>query len=127
MEGQVRMNAETLPVLTLAYVGDAVFELEVRRRLLASGIVKTNLLHDAAVKLVSAESQSRFWQKLEPFLTEKEIAVFKRGRNCKAPHPRNNAPIQDYRRASGLEALVGWLFLAEEGERLEKIFDLLFE
>ena len=95
--------------------------------MLAEGVVKTNLLHEAAVKLVSAESQARFWREIEPFLAEGEVAIFKRGRNCKASHPRNHVSVQDYRRATGLETLIGYLFLTGAQERLEMIFDLLFE
>ena len=121
-----KLEPKELPSLALAYLGDAVYELYVRTHLLASGLRNVGELHSSAVALVSAAGQSGLLRSLEPLLTEEELDVYKRGRNTKSPHSRQNTGIVDYRRATGLEALIGYLFLAQREDRLSLIFGLLF-
>jgi ribonuclease-3 family protein len=115
---------ERLSSLVLAYVGDAVFELQVRSRLVQKG-GKINQLHQKAVKLVKAEAMAGYYQKLEPVLSENELEVLKRGRNAKSRHPRS-ADLQAYHMSTGFEALIGYLFLSKQEERLDELFVLLF-
>lgn len=104
--------------LVLAYVGDAVYEIMVRLKTVNQGNLPVNKLHKTSSHLVCAATQARMVKALETELTEEEHAVFKRGRNAKSMSSAKNASIIDYRYATGLEALVGWLFLTEQFERL---------
>lgn len=111
------------PVL-LAYIGDVVFSMYVRLRLLpTSGHVR--VIHDLGSKMVSAVCQCHAMTILEQQLTEEEQAVFRRGRNAKSTVPKS-ASVHEYRMATGFEALVGWLFLEERQQRLEEILDKAF-
>lgn len=121
------LDIETLPSLTLAYIGDAVYELWVRRHLVLKGPMRVNDLHQEAVKYVNAKTQSKLVGLLEPLLDEKEAAVLKRGRNAKSGRQPKNMEMIDYRRATGLEALIGYLYLLNKQERLEEIFSRLAE
>ncbi|MDD4083951.1 MAG: ribonuclease III [Acholeplasmataceae bacterium] len=108
------------PVL-LAYVGDIVFSLYVRLRLLAtSGQVR--VIHDLGAKMVSAVMQARAMDALEAILSEEEAAVVRRGRNTKSTVPKS-ATVREYRQGTAFEALVGWLFLLDRQERLVEILD----
>ena len=119
-------NPALLPSLTLAYLGDAVYEVYVRSRLIADGLRRVNELHDAAVPLVSAAGQSELFSRIEPLLTEEESDVYRRARNAKSPHRRRGAEPVDYHRATGLEALVGFLFLAGRQGKLSEMVEVLF-
>ena len=111
------------PVL-LAYIGDVVYSLYVRLRLLpTSGHVR--VIHDLSAKMVSAVWQCEAMQRLEAELSEAELAVYRRGRNAKSMVPKS-ASVHEYRMATAFEALVGWLFLTERQERLEEILDKSF-
>ncbi|MGI6684288.1 MAG: Mini-ribonuclease 3 [Bacillota bacterium] len=121
------LDPETLSSLTLAYIGDAVYELWVRRYLVSKGSHRVNDLHQEAVKYVNAGMQSKLVGLLEPLLDEKEMAVLKKGRNAKSGRQPKNMEMIDYRRATGLEALVGYLYLSNKQERLEVIFLRLTE
>ena len=114
--------------LALAYLGDGVYELYVRSRILSE---RENLpayaLHKAAVHYVSASAQSRSIAAIEDKLTERELAVYKRGRNAKSPTVPKNADVGDYRRATGFEALLGCLYIDGERERLEEIMRAAFD
>lgn len=107
-----------LPPLTLAYVGDAVYELFVRRELIKKS-VKVHNLHKLAIRRVNNNTQANLLALVEPGLTEKELAVAKRGRNAKAGQVPKNADVVTYRRSTGMEALVGYLYLSGAEERLE--------
>ncbi|MBQ3054406.1 MAG: ribonuclease III [Clostridia bacterium] len=112
--------------LTLAYVGDGVYELYVRSFLVSRGNLSSKLLHREATAYVSAEAQSNFMEILEPLLTEEETAVYKRGRNAKSYTVPKHAQLIDYKRATGLETLIGYLYLSEREDRIEEIMSLLF-
>lgn len=119
--------ANLLNPVVLAYVGDAVFEVYVRQRLIASGSRKPHELHKAATRYVSAASQARLLARWGPLLTEEEADVARRGRNAKSGQPPRNADPGDYRHATGLECLVGYLYYKGERSRLEELIGLAFE
>lgn len=127
MTDNEKTRVELLPPLTLAYIGDAAYELWVRRHLISRGYTRVNELHRLAVKYVNAVTQSRLVSRVEALLTEEEAAVLKRGRNAKSGRQPKNTEVLEYRRATGLEALVGYLYLEGEKERLEEIFHLLVQ
>ena len=104
--------------LTLAYIGDAIYELVIRTILVEKGNTQVNKLHQRASKLVKASAQSEIIEKLKPYLTEEEMGIFKRGRNAKSFTMAKNASMSDYRRATGFEALMGHLYLTEQWDRM---------
>jgi ribonuclease-3 family protein len=119
-------NAAGLPALALAYIGDAVYELAVREHVLQSGVCKVGELHDKAVHYVRAQRQSALFAEIEALLNAEELEIFKRGRNAKGGHQPPHTSVGTYRRATGLEALIGYLYLKREQERLDSIFAVLF-
>jgi len=121
------VNVANLPILVLAYLGDAVYELRIRRHLLEQGICKVNDLHKAAVDLVKATRQARLCHQIESILEPKDADILRRGRNAKSGHQPPHVAVQDYRLATGLEALVGYLYLTGQGEKLDKIFAILLK
>ena len=117
-------EAVRMPPLVLAYVGDAVFELYVRSRLAASG-EKIDRIHRKAINLVSAKAMAEYYKELESQLSTAETEVLHRGRNVKSHHIRS-AGVAQYHMSTGFEALVGYLFLSRQEERLAQILTLLF-
>ena len=111
------VDLHTLSPLALAFIGDGVYSLLVRERLLNQANRPVNELHKQSVREVRAEAQAAAMGRLLPLLTEEEEAVFKRGRN--AHSVRTGA---DYHRATGLEALFGYLYLAGRSERIRELF-----
>lgn len=114
-----------LPSLVLAYIGDAVFELQIRMFLLNKGAVKVNDLHRQASQLVRASSQANFLYQLDTMLSDEEKAVAKRGRNAKSHHVPRNAVVADYRLSTGFEALLGYLYLSRQEERICELLGFL--
>ena len=112
--------------LSLAYIGDAVYELAVREYLLHTGHVY-NQLHKAAVEYVRAERQSALYDSISELLDEEEKTILRKGRNAKGGRQPNNVAVGAYRRATGVEALIGWLYLKGDEDKLMMIFDHLFE
>ena len=111
-------DIRTYSPLTLAYIGDAIYELVIRTILVEKGNTQVNKLHQRASKLVKASAQSEIIEKLKPYLTEEEMGIFKRGRNAKSFTMAKNASMSDYRRATGFEALMGYLYLTEQWDRM---------
>ena len=111
---------------TLAYIGDAVFELYVREYLLDTG-APVNELHCRAKRFVSAAAQSGFAALLEPVLSEEEAGVYRRGRNAKPHSHPKNVDLSEYHRATGLEALFGFLHLAGDTGRMRELFRMITE
>lgn len=108
--------------LTLAYLGDTVYESYIREYLIKKNVfMKINDLHKKAIKYVSASAQSKAIKEIEPFLTEEERTVFKRGRNHKKNTGAKNASVTEYRHSTGFEALIGYLYLKSNINRLEEI------
>lgn len=107
--------------LALAYIGDACFEMLVRSEIL--DVRKNpNKLHRESIRFVRAKSQRELFEKIEENLTEEEIKIFKRGRNAKSHTVPKNADPIDYRIATGLEALFGYLYLLKRYNRIREIF-----
>ena len=107
--------------LALAYMGDAVYEVLIRTRVMNRGSMQVNKMNKKSASLVKAEAQARMIQALQEELTEEETAVYKRGRNAHSASSAKNASIRDYRMATGFEALVGYLYLTGQYERLLKL------
>lgn len=118
-------NPKELPPLVLAYMGDAVFEVYVRLYLVQKGIVKVDKLHRHATSLVKAVAQADFLHQLEDILTEEEKNIVRRGRNAKGTHVPKNVGVVEYRLSTGFEALIGYLFLANNKVRLQEIITYL--
>ena len=112
--------------LVLAYMGDAVIELLARRHIIGDGDRKISDLNVEAKKYVTAVSQSAAVERVLPHLTEKEQQMFKYGRNAKGVHTPKSASAVDYRRATGFEALFGYLHLKGERDRMRELFRVAF-
>jgi len=110
--------------LSLAYLGDAVFELMVREMLVSSGREGNGALHCEAKNYVSAKAQRSFVEKLLPILTQEEAAAFRRGRNANVSVPKSASP-DEYHKATGLESLFGYLYLLGKKERLAELFAII--
>ena len=113
--------------LVLAYIGDTVYDLYVRTRLVTATGLTAHGLHMAAAKRVCAKAQAEAYRRVEPMLTEEEAAVFRRGRNGHMGTVPKNASIADYRSATGLEAVIGWLYLCGKDGRLTELMEILLE
>ena len=117
-------EAKQLNPLQLALIGDGVYEIFVRNHILANNIdLSAHKIHVEAIKFVKAKSQSLIMHEIESELTDEEEYIYKRGRNAKSATVPKNADVRDYRMATGFEALVGYLYLIGETERLEFIFE----
>ncbi|PAE36952.1 Mini-ribonuclease 3 [Bacillus sp. 7884-1] len=129
LDYQEKVNANQLNSLALAYLGDAVYEIYVRRHLLQSGKVKPNSLHREGTTYVSAKAQCQVLFRMmdENLLTEEELAVVKRGRNAKSGTVPKNTDVQTYHYSTAFEALLGFLYLTERTERLEELIVKSFE
>ena len=119
-------NPNLLSPSVLAFVGDAVYGLMVRTAL---GEVNrpSGELHKLSVKLVNATAQAEAFKLIEAELSEKELSVFKRGRNFKTGNTPKNSSGGDYHTATGLEALFGWLYLSNENERAKSLFNIIWQ
>ena len=104
--------------LTLAYIGDGVYELIIRTILVKKGNCPVNRLHKKASNLVKAGAQSAIMEVIEEELTPEELSVYRRGRNAHSPTMAKHATMADYRRATGFEALMGYLYLKEDYTRM---------
>lgn len=111
----------------LAHLGDGVYELLVRTWLCTHGKATGKGLHRATVELVCAPKQAELSEKIMPLLTEAEQAVFKRGRNANVHSVPHNASRAQYQQATALEALLGWLYLQGEKERINELFCCMME
>jgi ribonuclease-3 family protein len=116
----------SLSSLALAFVGDAVFNLFIRTMLVGSG-KKVKGLHKDSVKFVKASAQAEIIKKIEGFLSDKERSIFKTARNTKVNTIPKNADIMDYHYSTGFEALLGYLYLTGQNERLNKILIASYE
>jgi ribonuclease III family protein len=115
-------NPLLLPPLTLAYIGDAVYELFVRKRLLQQGVVRVGDLHKHAVKYVRARAQAQAIAELHPTLSEQEQDVVRRGRNAKGHAAPKGSDAAEYAASTSFETLSGYLYLAGRYDRLEELF-----
>ncbi|KGP89752.1 ribonuclease III [Pontibacillus chungwhensis BH030062] len=120
-----KVDVRQMKSLTLAYMGDVVYEQFVREHLIRSGSVKPQQLHQAAVRFVSAKSQAaviRYWLD-EQLLTEAEEGIARRGRNAKSGSTPKNTDVQTYRYSTAFEALLGYLYFMEQKDRLIELVD----
>ncbi len=116
--GMERVDVATYSPLTLAYIGDEIYDLIIRTVVVGRGNTKPANLHYAASQLVRAHAQSQMMRTIEPMLTQKEADIYRRGRNAKSVTMAKNATMSDYRRATGFEALMGYLYLKDELSRI---------
>ena len=116
-------QARMMNPVTLAFMGDAVFELLVRRRLMMTGVGNAGRLHRAAVGYVKAGAQAAACAHVLPLLTPEEHDIFRRGRNASTTHVPRNADPLDYRHATALEALFGYLYLTGRAARVRELFE----
>lgn len=120
-------KARLISPLALAYIGDGIFELMVREWVLSKGNMPVNKLHKRTVSCVCASAQAQAFDNIENELTPDELAIYKRGRNVKGNTvPRNGNPAE-YRKATGFEALFGYLHLSKQNERMQELFDKIIE
>lgn len=121
------LEIDKLSTLALAHVGDGVYELLVRTMLCKPGVGRVNDLHKKTVALVKAPAQAKAVERILPMLTEKELAVYKRGRNTKTHAAPGRASVGEYHSATGLETLFGYLYLRGEYDRIQVLFEKIME
>lgn len=118
-------NAKMLNPLTLAFIGDAVFDLMVREKLVCSSNAPVGVLNDLKIKTVCCKAQSKGIKSIIEKLTDTELSVFKRGKNAHTSNTPKNASALEYHNATGLEALLGYIYLTGNIDRLRELFDLV--
>ena len=124
-EGDPTVDVREMSPLSLAFLGDGVLELLVRQRLVAHSRLLPARLHAEAVRYVSARSQFKEVQLIEPLLTEQEKAVLHRGKNANKATVAKHATVEEYRTSTGFECLLGWLYLKGRYERIEELFEVI--
>ena len=115
------VDIQTYSPLTLAYIGDSIYDLIIKSIVINQGNKQVNKLHREVSSLVQASTQSRMMRVMQEHLTEEEHAIYKRGRNAKSVSPAKNQSVTDYRRATGFEALLGYLYLQKQWKRLRDL------
>ena len=121
------VDIKTYSPLALAYIGDGIFELVIRSIVVGKGNTKASQLHQHTSHIVKAASQAKMIEALEEDLTEEEADVYRRGRNAKSPTMAKNASMADYRKATGFEALMGYLYLKDDFDRIVELTKLGLE
>ena len=116
--GIADVDIRTYSPLTLAYIGDGIFDILIRSVLVANGNSRANDLHKRTSEIVKAHTQALMIEALEGELTEEEADIYRRGRNAKSGTMAKNASMSDYRKATGFEALMGYLYLKDDFERI---------
>ena len=120
-------EVKLMPPLVWAYVGDNVYELFIRTYLVNNSKMNPHKLHVEAIKYVKAQAQAEILEELQEFLTDEEKDIVRRGRNAENHHLPKNANIADYSHATAFEALIGYLYLTKQDERLKEIFNKIKE
>lgn len=118
------IDIRTYSPLTLAYIGDGIYDLVIRSIVVGRGNTRASNLHRETSRLVKAQAQAEMIERLLPNLTEEEKDIYRRGRNAKSPTMAKNASMSDYRKATGFEALMGYLYLQDEFERLVELIKI---
>ena len=121
------MNVNEIDSKALAYVGDAIYELYIREYIVNSSREQVSKMHRKTVKYVSAKAQAKIIENIMEELTEKEIDIFKRGRNAVANTIPKNTDVVTYKIATGFEGLVGYLYMAKENDRLQYLINKSIE
>lgn len=122
--GLTKQDARMYSPLTLAYIGDGIYDIIIRTIVLSHGNAPVNKLHKESSSYVRAQAQMKMFHAIEDMLTEEEMGVYKRGRNAKSYTSAKNATITEYRIATGFEALLGYLYLMD---RMERVVELVKE
>lgn len=122
-EIKTEIELNTMSPLVWAYVGDSVYELYVRTYLVKTTKLKPHQLHIETIKYVNAKAQAKILEKVKEFLTNEELDIVRRARNCENHHLPKNTDIMEYRQATALEGLIGYLYLLGREERLKEILD----
>lgn len=112
-----------MPPLTWAYIGDCVYELYIRTKLVEETKLKPHALHIQSIKYVKAQAQAEILKKIYDTLTETEKDIVRRGRNAENHHLPKNANVQDYMYSTAFEALIGYLYLTKQNKRLKEILE----
>ena len=120
-----KQKAKMYSALTLAFLGDSVFEILVRQKIVLMGDQKIDKLHNIKIGILCAKFQAKVVPTILELLTEEELTVFKRGRNSKCHAPKNTE-IVEYRLATGLESLFGYLYLIGDEERINQLFSVIW-
>lgn len=115
------VDVRTYSPLTLAYIGDGIYDLIIRSLVVAKGNTRASELHKRTSQIVKAKTQADMAEILLPMLTEEEADIYRRGRNAKSPTMAKNATMSDYRKATGFEALMGYLYLKDELPRMVEL------
>ena len=119
-----KVDIKTYSSLALAYIGDGIFDLVIRTIVVGQGNTSANRLHIQTSKIVKAASQAAMMEELMTELTEEELEVYRRGRNAKSHSIAKNASVMDYRNATGFEALMGYLYLTNQMERMMDLVEI---
>ena len=117
-------DVEMLSPLVWAYIGDGVYELFIRTHLVNTSNAKPHKLHMESIKYVKAKAQAEILNKIQDILTEEEKDIVRRGRNTENHHTAKNSNTAEYSQSTGFEALIGYLYLKHEDERLKEILNL---
>lgn len=121
---RIQEDINMLSPLTWAYVGDCVYELYIRTKLINETNLKPHKLHIEAIKFVKAKAQAELLQRIYDNLTDDEKNVVRRGRNAQNHHLPKNSNVQEYMYATAFEALIGYLYLTKQNKRIKEILDL---
>lgn len=121
------VDIRTYSPLALAYIGDGIYDLVIRSIVVGKGNTRAGNLHRETSRLVKAQAQAEMVERLLPHLTEEEEDIYRRGRNAKSPTMAKNATMSDYRKATGFEALMGYLYLQDRFERLVELVKIGLE
>ena len=119
-----KKEVDLMSPLTWAYIGDAVYELYVRNKLINETNLKPHKLHIEAIKYVKAKSQAEKLKKIYEYLTEEEKDIVRRGRNTQNHHLPKNSNVQEYMYSTAFEALIGYLYITKQHNRLKEILEL---
>lgn len=125
MQHLSKQEAKGYSSLTLAFLGDSVFEILVRKKIVLNGDMKVDRLHTLKISIVCAKFQAKTVPYILELLTEDELAIFKRGKNSKCHAPKS-ADITEYRLATGLESLFGYLYLIGDEKRIDELFSIIW-
>lgn len=117
-------DIRTYSPLTLAFIGDGIYDLIIRTIIVGKGNTRASQLHQHTSHLVKAHSQSVMIEYMLPHMTEEEEHIYRRGRNAKSPTMAKNATMTDYRRATGFEALMGYLYLTDQMDRMLDLIEI---
>ncbi len=112
------VDLKTYSPLTLAFIGDGIYDLVIRTIVVGKGNARPTRLHHETASIVKASAQAKAMDRIESMLSEEETDVFRRGRNANSPTTAKNASKADYRRATGFEALIGYLYLSDRTDRM---------